>query len=341
MFKLKALTRLAAVVSGLAVVFGAAAPPVRAEITEVRIAQQFGLAYLPLIVARNQKFIEKRAAEAGIGDLKVNWVRLGSGAAVNDALLSGSIEFGAAGLGPLFTLWDKTRTNLGVRAVVALDASALFLNVNRPDLKTLADIKDSDRIALPAVKVSHQAVLLRMAAEQAFGPGQHERLDRFTVTLPHPEAHVALLSGKTEVTGHFGNSPFSYQQLDRAGIHRLLSSEDILGGLGTVTSVITTAKVREANPKVYRAVLEGLRDAQALIARDKALAARLFVEEEKSSLTADYIRAVLEKPAMRYSAVPVNTAKFGDFMFRTGVLKTRPGTWQDYFFPEIHDQPGS
>ncbi len=341
MFKLKALTRLAAVVSGLAVVFGAAAPPIRAEITEVRIAQQFGLAYLPLIVARNQKFIEKRAAEAGISDLKVNWVRLGSGAAVNDALLSGSIEFGAAGLGPLFTLWDKTRTNLGVRAVVALDASALFLNVNRPDLKTLADIKDSDRIALPAVKVSHQAVLLRMAAEQAFGSGQHERLDRFTVTLPHPEAHVALLSGKTEVTGHFGNSPFSYQQLDQAGIHRLLSSEDILGGLGTVTSVIATAKVREANPKVYRAVLEGLRDAQALIARDKALAARLFVEEEKSSLTADYIRAVLEKPAMRYSAVPVNTAKFGDFMFRTGVLKTRPGTWQDYFFPEIHDQPGS
>lgn len=335
------LARMSLALLALAVAFGRPMTPARAEIGEVRIAQQFGLSYLPLIIARNQKFIEKRAAEAGIADLKVSWVRLGSGAAVNDALLSGSIEFGTAGLGPLFTLWDKTRSNLGVRAVVALDASALLLNVNRPDLKSLADFKDSDRIALPAVKVSHQAVLLRMAAEKAFGPGQHERLDRLTVTLPHPEAHVALLAGKTEIAGHFGNAPFSYQQLDNPAIHQLLSSQDILGGHGTVTTVSTTAKIRDANPRVYRAVLAGLLDALQLIERDRALAARIFVEEEKSSLTAQYIQSVLDKPATRYSAAPINTAKFADFMFRTGALKSRPGSWQEYFFPDIHGQPGS
>lgn len=315
--------------------------PARAEIGEVRIAQQFGLVYLPLIVARNQKLIEKRAAEAGLPDLKVNWVRLSGGASVNDALLSGSIEFGTAGLGPLLTLWDKTRSNLDVRAVLSLDASALFLNVNRPDLKTLADLKDSDRIALPAVKVSHQAVLLRMAAEKAFGPGQQGRLDKLTVALPHPEAHIALIGRKTEITGHFGNSPFIYQQLDQPGIHRLLSSEDILGGLGTVTSVLTSAKVRNANPKVYHAVLEGLRDALALIARDKALAARIYVEEEKSSLTPAYVEAILARPTTLYSAMPVNSMPFADFMFRTGTLKNRPSSWKDYFFPDIHAQTGS
>lgn len=341
MLKLSTLMRVSLAAAVLAIACVRPIAPAHAEIGEVRIAQQFGLAYLPLIVARNQKFIEKRAAEAGIADLKVSWVRLSGGAAVNDALLSGGIEFGTAGLGPLLTLWDKTRSNLGVRAVLALDASALFLNVNRPDLKAVADLKDSDRIALPAIKVSHQAVILRMAAEKAFGLGQHERLDKLTVALPHPEAYVALIGGKTEITGHFGSSPFIYQQLDRPGIHRLLSSEDILGGLGTVTSVLTSAKVRDANPKVYRAVLDGLRDALALIARDKALAARILVEEEKSSLTPAYVEAILSRPTTLYSAAPVNTTPFADFMFRTGALKTRPASWKDYFFPEIHAQPGS
>jgi NitT/TauT family transport system substrate-binding protein len=317
------------------------APAARAEISEVRIAQQFGLPFLPLIVARNRRLIEARAAAAGIGNLKVNWVRLGGGAAVNDALISGSIDFGTAGLGPVLTLWDKTRSNLDIRAVLSLDASAVLLNVNRPDLKTLADLKDSDRIALPAVKVSQQAVLLQMAAEKAFGAGQYARFDKLTVTLPHPEAYVALLSGKGEITGHFGNSPFIYQELDNPKIHTLISSEEILGGLGTVTSVFAAAKTREANPKVYKAVLDGLRDALDLIDRDKALVARIFVEEEKSSLTASYIQALIERPSARYSAAPINSFKFAEFMLRTGALKNRPASWRDYFFPDIHALPGS
>ncbi len=220
----------------------------RAEISEVRISQQYGLTFLPLIVARNQHFIEKRAEAAGLKDLKVSWARLGGGAATNDALLSGSVEFASAGLGPLLTLWDKTRSNLGVRGVAALDASAVFLNVNRPEIKTLADLKDTDRIALPAVKVSHQAILLQMAAAQAFGAEHYDRFDKLTVTLAHPDALTALLSNRTEITGHFGNSPFIYQELDDPHVHRLLSSEDILGGPGTITSVFTTAKVRSENP---------------------------------------------------------------------------------------------
>jgi NitT/TauT family transport system substrate-binding protein len=313
----------------------------RAEIAEIRVAQQFGLTYLPLIVARNQQLIEKRAAAAGLTDVKVTWVRLGGGAAMNDALLTGSIEFASAGLGPLLTLWDKTRDNLGVRGVAALDASAVFLNVNRPELKTLSDLRDSDRIGLPAVKVSHQAVLLQMAAAQAFGADQYDRFDKLTVTLAHPDAFAALLSNKTEITGHFGNSPFIYQELDDPRVHRLLSSEDILGGLGTITSVFTTAKVRTDNPKIYRAVFDALLDAQALIHQDTALAARIYVEEEKGPLNADAIRALLELPTARYSIAPLNTQKFADFMFRTGALKTKPDSWRDYYFPELYEQQGS
>ncbi len=326
-----------------AVTFTLAFPvtPLRAEVSEVRIAQQFGLTYLPLIVARHEKLVEKRAEAAGLSGLKVSWIRLGGGASMNDALLTGSVEFASAGLGPLLTLWDKTRNNLGVRGVVAMDASAVLLNVNRADLKTVADLKDTDRIGLPTVKISHQAILLQMAAEKAFGITQYDRLDKLTVTLAHPDAYAALISGRTEITGHFGNSPFIYQELDRPGIHTLLSSVDVIGGLGTVTSLFTTAKVRSDNPKAYRAVFDAMRDAQDLIEKDKARVAQIYIEEEKGPLSAAEIQKLLELPSARYSSAPINSEKFADFMVRTGALKTKPQSWRDYYFPELHELQGS
>lgn len=317
------------------------AAPAAAEISDIRVAQQFGLAYLPLIIAHHERLIEKRAAAAGLGDVKVTWVQFGSGAAMNDALISGSIEFAAAGLGPLLTVWDKTRGNFDVRGVGALDASDVDLNVTRPDLKTVFDLNDRDRIALPAVKVSHQAVLLQMAAAQAYGVANYDRFDKLTVSLAHPEAFIALLSAKTEITGHFGSSPFNYQERDDPRVHRLLSSADLLGGFGTFTSVFTTAKVRSQNPRVYRAVFEALRDAQALLAHDKGFAARIYVDEEKPKLTAEDVQRLIEQPGAHYSLAPLNTQKFADFMFQTGALRTRPESWRDYYFPELYELPGS
>ena len=72
----------------------------------IRIAQQFGIVYLMLNVAEEQKLIEKHAKAAGV-DAKVEFVRLSGGAAVNDALLAGNIDIAGAGVGPLLTLWDR------------------------------------------------------------------------------------------------------------------------------------------------------------------------------------------------------------------------------------------
>ena len=85
-------------------------------------------------------------------------------AGLNEALLSGSVDIGAGGIGPLLTIWDKTRTSLGVRAIAALDRSTLILNTNNPTVRTLADFTARDRIAVPAVKVSIQSINLPTTA---------------------------------------------------------------------------------------------------------------------------------------------------------------------------------
>jgi len=307
----------------------------------VRIAQQFGIGYLPLIVVRNQKLIEKHTAAAGLPAAKVTWARLSGGAASNDALLSGSLDYAAAGIAPVLVLWDKTRGNLDVQAVGALDASAAFLNTNNPNVKTIQDFTEKDRIAVAAVKASIQALWLQIAAEKVWGPGQHTKLDTLTVTLPHPEATAALLSGRSEITAHFGTPPFNLQQLENPKIHRVLTSWEILGGPSSVNVLYTTGKFRKENPKTYKAVFAAFEEANALINSNPQEAARIFVEEEKGSYTVDGIEKLLRDPSVKLSWAPLNTQKIADFLYRTGQIKNKPASWKDYFFPELHPQTGS
>ena len=92
-----------------AAVLAGASVNASAEADQVRFAQQFGLLYLPMHVVVDQGLVEACAKDAGLGDVKVSMHRFSGGAAVNQALLSGNVDFAAGGIGPLLTIWDKTR----------------------------------------------------------------------------------------------------------------------------------------------------------------------------------------------------------------------------------------
>ena len=161
---------------------------------EIKVAQQYGISYLPLMLMEEQKLIEKHAKAAGV-DVKVGWAKFAGGNVMNDALLSNSLQFASGGVGPLVTMWAQTKGNLDVKAVSAINSMPLYLNTRNPNVKTIKDFTEKDKIALPAVKVSIQAVTLQMAAEKAFGEGQQDKLDALTVSMSHPDAQTALLSG--------------------------------------------------------------------------------------------------------------------------------------------------
>ncbi|MCE9638642.1 MAG: ABC transporter substrate-binding protein, partial [Betaproteobacteria bacterium] len=137
-----------------------------AEVGELKIAIQDGLAYLPFIVMQHNSLVEKHAKAAGVDNLKVQWSKLASSAVMNDGLLSGSLNIATGGVPGLTTLWAATRGNMNVRAVGAWVSVPNYLNVRNPAVKSAADLTDKDRIAVPAVKVSNQAIYLQMLAEQ-------------------------------------------------------------------------------------------------------------------------------------------------------------------------------
>jgi NitT/TauT family transport system substrate-binding protein len=312
--------------------------PAAAEANEVRFARQLGLGYLQFYVMEEQRLVEKHAQALGLA-VTARWLPLGTPTAINDALLTGNADVIGVGLPGFLTLWDKTRGNLDVTAIVALNRQPAFLNTRKPEIKSLRDFTDNDRIALPAPKVSVQAIMLEMMAEKTLG--KYDALDRLTVGMSHPDGTAALLTGRTEVTAHFTSAPFQYQQLENPAIHKVLSSYDATEGANTFSVAATTARFRSANPQIYKAVLAAIAEADDFIAKNPHAAASIFVKVDNSKLPVDFIEKMIIDKDFSYAPAPENVMKIYGFMHKVGALKKTPAAWQDLFFPEAAAFGGS
>jgi len=329
------------VLTGAAALLGLIAPAA-AEVPEIRLAQQFSIGYLQLNVMEHQKLIEKHAKLLCIPEVKVSWLKFNGPAAVNDALLSGNLDIASGGVPGLLVLWSRTKgTPQEVRGISALSAQPFLLNSRDPNIKGIKDYKSSDRIAVPAVKVSVQAITLQMAAAKAFGEKEFNKLDPLTVSMSPPDATVALLGGKSEVTSAFSVPPFQNQQLEQQGIHTVLNSFDVMGGPHTFTVAWTSAKFRDNNPVLYKALIAALHEATDIVNKDKRAAAQYWIEDSKSKLPLDMVTKIVSAPQVKWTLVPESTIKYADFMSGVGTLKNKPASWKDYFFPEIYDVNGS
>ncbi|MGO4303536.1 ABC transporter substrate-binding protein [Cupriavidus sp. RAF12] len=307
----------------------------------LRIAEQFGVVYLLLNVARDQQLIEKHGKQQGV-DIKVEWTQLSGGSAVNDALLSGSIDIAGAGVGPLLTLWDRTHGRQNVKGVASLGNFPYYLVSNNPNVKTIADFTDKDRIALPAVGVSVQSRVLQLAAAKQWGDKEFNRLDKWTVAVPHPDAAAAIIAGGTEITGHFGNPPFQEQELaGNANARVVLNSYDVLGGPSSATVLYATEKFRNENPKTYRAFVDALAEAAAFATANPEAAADLYIRVNKARIDRALLVKVLKNPQVQFKVTPQNTYPLATFMHRVGAIKNQPKSWQDYFFQDPATAQGS
>lgn len=319
-----------------------AATQARAEASEIRLAKQFSMGYVQFNVLEHQHLIEKYAKAAGLGDVKVEWATFNGPNVMNDALLSGSVDVVAGGVPGLVTLWAKTKgTAEEVRGISALSSQPFLLNSNDPRIKSVRDYRPGDKIAVPAVKVSVQAVTLEMAAAQAFGKSEYAKLDPLTVSLSPPDATTGLLAGGAEFSSVFSVPPFQQQQLEHPGIHTVLNSFDVLGGPHSFTVAWTSRKFHDKNPKLYGALIAALKEATDIINKDKRAAAQLWIEDSRSKLPLDMVAKVIAGPQVTWTMTPQQTMKFADFMHEVGSIKAAPASWKDLFFPEIHNLPGS
>lgn len=329
--------------TALAVTFGGVARgALAAGAQEIHVSRQFGLPYIPLVIIERQHLLEKNLKRLGVDNVKVSWSTLGTGTATMDGLLSGNTDFASAGITLVLQLWDKTQgTANEIKAISGIASFPYPLVTNNPNVKTLKDFGPNDRIALPAVKVSVQAIVLQMAAAKVFGADKRTALDAQTVSLSHPEAAIAVMSKRSEITAHFSYPPYSLQELKMPGVHVVLWANDVTNGPATTIEVVTSLRVLKEHPKWVEAWLAAQEEADAFIASHKREAAQIYLDAAKEKLTVDELVAILSDPQTRISTTPFNTMVFANYMKETGAIKHAPASWKDYFFPVAYGFPGS
>jgi NitT/TauT family transport system substrate-binding protein len=339
-------SKFAAFVMAVCLWVTAAGSPVgsnaRAETAQIRFAVGPSLTYLVFTVMESEKLVQKHAAAAGLPEPAVSYQKLASNDGIRDALLSGSVEIGSMGVPAFLPLWEKSKGGTQeVKGVGAFNALPLVLVTSNPNVKTIADFTEKDRIAVPGVLNSTQAYVLQMAAEKAFGPGNHKKLDTLTISRGHPDAMAAMLQPGSEITAHFSAPPFSNIALAKPGIRKILTTHEVYNGPGTNGVAVALKSFHDANPKSYGAIVAAMKEGMAMINANRRRAAEIHVEIIKDKAGVEAVHKILDAPDMVFTLTPNGTKQVAEFMHRIGTLKTKPESWKDLFFPAIHDLQGS
>ncbi|RJG40523.1 ABC transporter substrate-binding protein [Mesorhizobium sp. DCY119] len=328
---------------GLGLLAGAAAtlsmPAIaRAQAPKTVIGVQNGLPYLNFVVAEQLGLFEKHAETLGAKS-EFEITRLGGPTALTEAILSGNVNIAALGMQPLLIGWEKTLSNYKMGGISAYWKGTYTIYANDPAIKSIADIRPTDKIAVPG-PTSSQAVILRRAAEKVFGPGNAKKFDEQLVTLPHPDAVAALSTGNT-VQVYFATSPFAEVLARAPNVHVIGTSvdynpKDMTNGVTAGLSSFVTE-----NPLVIKAFLAALEEANSFIRQDIEKTAEIYFAAEPSKVSDDQKIEIIRNNANEYTTVPNGVVETASFISALGQLKTVPAKWQDVFFAPINEGEGS
>jgi NitT/TauT family transport system substrate-binding protein len=309
--------------------------------SEIAVSRQPGILYMPTHIIEKQKLIEKHAARLGLSNVTTRWVTLSGGGAQTDALLAGGVDILCTGTGNLLLLWDRTKG--GVKGIVATSAQPMSLISRDANIKTIKDFGPNDKIAVPTVKVSTQAIVLQIAAAKLYGDDQWSKFDANTVQLGHPDAVGAMSNPTHEIRNHFTIPPYTFIELKNVpGAHVVLTSTEVMGGPLSQAQFFTTTKFADANPNIVEAVRAASKEAQDLIRSDTGTAVDIYKEVTGDKTSAEDLLAWLKEPGMmEWNLEPQGTMKFADHLYKVGTLKTHPKAWTDYYLPSSGDLNGS
>ncbi len=305
----------------------------------VRIGIGFGLAFLPVYLCEDLKLIEKYGKAVHL-DLKPSYQRFFGAGPLQDAIGAGTIDMGPFGTAPLLVAWEKTSaTPRQIVAVSGITTLPPVLLTNQPNVRTIADFKPADRIAVPTSS-SPQMYLLQMQSEKIFG--QYDRLREQIVIRSHADAVAALLAASGRLAGYFSSAPYTQIALADGRVHKVLSSSDVIGGQASFLIIGASRGYVAAHPQMSQAVVEAMDEAAHIIRDNPRRAAEIYLAHEPSkTLDVAAVAAVLADIKDEFGNAVHGVQAFADFMGRRGELNTPPRSWKDIVAPALLKSPST
>ncbi len=284
---------------------------------EIGIAEQYGIAYAPLQIMREQKLLEKE-----LPGVKINWKQYGGPTPIREAMLAGEVDFGFMGSAPVLIGIDN---GMEWKYATGISSNQVALVTDRPEINSIRDFSDTDRIAVLSPG-STQHILLCIASSREFGDPNH--FDNQIVSLSHPDAMDALIAD-TEITAHFSTPPYLDKELSH-GMKIITTGEEIMGQPFTFITGVATVRFHDENPEEYAAILRALNTATDYINNN--------MDEAVAMLAPIYgIDEATLKKQMTYNGTIYSTQltgidKLAEEMYRIGMLK-KPIRYEDAVFP--------
>lgn len=303
--------------------------PSTASAEEVRIAAQYGLGYAPLlVVAKRPELLHKYAP-----DVNPHLVQLAGGAAVREALLSGSVDIGGLAMLPIIQAWAK---GAELKIALGLDDEPVQLITWRPDLKSVRDLKPDDKVNVISIG-SPQTLVMKMAALEYHG--NPNALDPHFVAIAHPDAVAALITHRA-IAAEFATPPYIRMLLAHPEMHVILSNKDFAQANFMLIVAGAMKSFAEGKPKLYAATIAALKDAIAWMNDKPEEAAAWLAENEPGKLSAADWLAELRQPGVRFSPVPDGLTSLAAFMAKIGMI-AKPGTFDELTWHNLHGSGGS
>ena len=266
----------------------------------ISIAEQFGLAYAPLQIMKENKILEKNYP-----GVKIDWKQLGNTAAIREAMLSNQVEVGFMAIPPFLIGLDK---GMEWKIASGLSESPVTLVTNSENIKSIKDFSKTSRIALPQPG-SIQHMLLAMQCEKEFGDAK--KLDNLLVTLAHPDGMNALLSGK-DITAHFTTPPYLFKELEQKSTHQILDGKDAIGADFTFIVGVTTNKFHEIKPELYKALITSIKESIVFMKNNPDKSAEILANIYK--LSKDEVLKYITHKDMIYTDEVKGINEFAKFM---------------------------
>ena len=288
--------------------------------TKLTIAHQYGIAYAPLEVMKQQKLIEKH-----YDGVEVEWSTLNSGSAINEGFLSGDIDVGAMGVGPAVT---GVTSGVPYKICSNMSAQPHKIMTNNPNIKSLKDITD-EKIALVNIG-SIQHILLAMAAKEQLGDAH--ALDENIAAMAHPDGMSSLISGSVDC--HLTTSPYVFKEAEEDGITEVEALESVWPSGNSFIVAVASTDLQENNPELYDAVVAALAEAIDYINNNTAEAAEMLCEAD------DVDAATMEKwltdKDCVYSTETKGVMDMANFMAEEGFLENEgPKDFSDLAFDNV------
>ena len=276
------------------------------SVKTLTIAYQGGVGYAPVHVMEMQNLIEQNYD----GEITVEFVKLDSGAAINEGIIGGTIDIGCMGLAPAVS---GVAAGIPYKVISNLCSQSHGLMSNDPEITTLADITDEDQIALVSTG-SIQHILLAMAAEKEFGDAH--ALDNNIQGMSHAEGMAALESGTVKL--HLTSSPFIYQERENENYTELKEISEVWPG-GNTFLVAMASTALAGDQEVFEAVSKAFSQAIDFINENEEETAQ--IESEYLQLDLETVKEYLAQEDCQFFTELRGAQTMADFMYRAGFIE--------------------